>query len=374
MTHSAPIEADVATYIEHGDPADEAAFEALALRVFEHQYAHIEAVRKLADAAGRTPSTVARWQDIPAVPAAAFKHWELFCGAAIEQTFESSGTSGAQRSRSHFSGAGLELMDLAIRVNARRWLLPDGVERPTRLLVLAPAPELAPQMIMAWGMARLIEHFGAPGSRFFITEEGLAERALFAALRSVETPVCVIGASFGFVHLLDGLAERGVRFYCAPHSCTMDAGGFKGRSRILTRDAFDQAIEDRLEIPRERNVNLLGMTELASQFYDTVLVDGALSPRRKANAHWTRTRIIDPLTLQPAERGLIYHVDLANVERPVAVATDDIGVVVGGHWNILGRAAGTDAKGCSLTVAELLVRQREAAQRQPRAQPARKDP
>ncbi len=354
----AEITADVADFISGGDPDDGAAFNALALRVFEYQYEHLDAVRRMADRAGRTPERVSRWQDIPAVPSVAFKQFDLFVGEEPERVFESSGTSGTQRSRSLFSGEGLELMDVAVRVNAARMLLDDG--RATRILVLAPPPTLAPAMIMAWGMQQLIEHFGLEGSRFFIDGSGLDARGLVEAFESSAAdgvPVTLIGASFGFVHLLDSFGEQGARFYCAPGSRAMDAGGFKGRSREVSRAWLTRSIEDRLEIPPERCVNLLGMTELASQFYDGVLASGRTEPRRKVNAHWTRTRVLEPRSMGPAtlgDRGLLWHLDLANVERPMVVQTDDLGMVDEHGWDVLGRVAGSDAKGCSLTVEEML--------------------
>ncbi|MFT7623058.1 MAG: hypothetical protein ACI9WU_002235 [Myxococcota bacterium] len=354
------LEADVAAFIQAEPPEDEATFEALALRVFEHQYETIEVVRRLADHVGRPPAQVKGWRQIPSVPTSAFKDFELFSGRMedVHRVFESSGTSGKPRSRSPFSGPGLELMDLAIRANAQRSLLPDRIA--TRILVLAPTPELAPSMIMAWGMQQLIQHFGAEGSRFLINRDGLDHQGLDHALRSATDdglPITLIGASFGFVHLLDGLAEGGVRYYCVPGSRAMDAGGFKGRSRTVTRDWLARSINDRFEIPGERCVNLLGMTELASQMYDGVLANNTAENRRKTNAHWTRTRVLDPTTLQPVPlggRGLLQHLDLANVERPLAIQTDDLGSVDEHGWEVHGRAAGSDAKGCSLTVEEML--------------------
>ena len=343
------LEADIAAFIEDETAGD---FEALALRLFAYQYEHIKVMGALAKQAGRTPDTVTRWQDIPPVPTTAFKQTLMFAGKEPTRVFESSGTSGDARSRAAFSATGLELMDVAIRANAERCFLNDG--RATRILVLAPAPELAPQMIMAWGMQRLVECYGLPGSGFFIGSKGLDARGLIRALQSTETPVTVIGATFGFVHLLDEFAHSGTRFYCAEGSRTMDAGGFKGRSRVVSRSEMEGLMTDRLEIPAQRQVNLLGMTELASQFYDGVLAQGSASPRRKLSPHWTRTRVLDPRTLTPASRGILVHLDLANVERPFAIRSDDIGECDAQGWNILGRASHADPKGCSLTVEEYL--------------------
>ena len=141
-------------------------------------------------------------------------------------------------------------------------------------------------------------------------------------------------------------------------SRTMDAGGYKGRSRELSRAELDEAIEARLAIAPKRALNLLGMTELASQFYDGVLVDGFARPRRKQNPPWTRTLVLSPDTLTPladGEVGLLMHVDLANLERPAFIRTDDLGVKDADGFEVLGRASGADSRGCSLSVEELLT-------------------
>ena len=246
----------------------------------------------------------------------------------------------------------------SIAHNARRFLLPDG--RSTVILVLAPSPELAPEMIMAWGMNYLIEQFGLSGSRFLVTSDGLDRHALMDILGrciSEGTPVTLIGASFGFVHLFDGLRAGNITLSLPEGSRLMDAGGFKGRSRTLRRDELDDVIFERLGIPAHRSVNLLGMTELASQFYDSVMERGLSTPRVKVNAAWTRTEVLDPRTLKPApsgQIGLLAHWDLANLERPMAILTDDLGVREETGWRVLGRAAGAESKGCSLTVDDML--------------------
>lgn len=347
----------ICAFIE-ADTEDEERFGALALEVFAQQCARIPLVGALAARDGCDPASVSHWTEIPSVPSAAFKATTLFGGDNAEHTFASSGTSGAQKSKSVFSSAGLELMAHSVRVNAARWLFPDG--RATRILVLAPSPDLAPEMIMAWGMNQLIGEFGLAGSRFLIGPDGLDPKAVVAELMGAArdgVPVTLIGASFGFVHLLDGLAEAGVTIASAPGSRTMDAGGYKGRSRELTREALDQAIGERLGVPAERAVNLLGLTELASQFYDGVLAQGSPAPRFKQNAPWTRTRVVSPDTLEPVEpgeRGLLVHVDLANLERPAFVRTDDLGVSDADGFHVLGRASGAESRGCSLSVEELL--------------------
>jgi hypothetical protein len=380
------------TVMDHSDER----FESLALEVFEFQYRTIAAYRRLCQHKGKTPETVQRWPEIPAVPADAFKHFTLFACQPdqIAKTFSSSGTTDPRKSsKSLFSAAGVELMNTAVVVNAARMLFPDGAR--TRILALAPNPEVAPHMIMVHGMNHMIGQFGAEGSRFCIGAQGLDAQALLDELRQCEkdgAPVTLMGSSFGFVHLFDVMEERGLRLSLPEGSRLMDAGGYKGRSREIERAQFVEWACALLGLPRERVVNLLGMTELASQIYDGSLArsvrgvanasatgmsatgmsatgmsaTGMSATRMKEPPRWVRTRIVDPTVLESGDLGeirdvrrpgLLRHLDLANVERPMVVQADDVGLRREGGaerpgFEILRRARGAEPRGCSLSVEE----------------------
>jgi hypothetical protein len=367
----------VIEFIECADEGvkSEGRFEEIALEVFEFQYRSIEPYQRLCRRRGKTPETVERWREIPAVPADAFKHFSLFAGAPdlLAKTFRSSGTTDPRSSsKAHFSRTGLELMDSAVVANASRMLFRDGL--CTRILALAPNPETAPHMIMVHGMNEMIARFGAEGSRFCIGAAGFDVKSLLDELRQCEkdgTPVTLMGSSFGFVHLFDAMEDQGIRCSLPDGSRLMDAGGYKGRSRELDRDEFVRWTRALLGLQPERVVNLLGMTELASQIYDGGLASSfrrvarASEPGMKESPHWVRTRIVDPTNLESGDLaevreasrpGLLRHLDLANVERPMVIQSDDIGRwgegVEGSGFEILRRAKGSEPRGCSLTVDE----------------------
>lgn len=341
----------------------EALFDELSMRLFEWQYRHVDAYRRLCDSRGRTPGTVDHWRQVPAVATATFKQLMLFAGpeSEVAHAFATSGTTqGDNRGRSYFSAPGLALMETSIRVNAARMLFPDN--RQTHILVLAPSPQLAPEMIMAWGMERLLDRFGTKESRFLIEEDGLDVGLMVGLLRKYEqqsTPVTLIGASFGFVNLLEGLGAKGLSFALPPGSRTMDAGGYKGRSRELSRDELDRKIQEGFGTVPGMSVNLLGMTELASQFYDDTIgatLAGKAPTGRKQNAPWTRTLVVDPLSLEPVrdgEEGCLVHLDLANLDSPFCVLTDDVGIKDKQGFQVLGRLSADQSRGCSLTIDEL---------------------
>ncbi len=374
----------IAAFIDGGDDGDDSKqqFEALALEVFAFQFEAIQPYQRLCRGRGRTPDNVTSWREIPAVPAVAFKQYSLFAGApeAIIRTFRSSGTSEpARSSRAHYSRDGLELMDAAIAAGARSRLFPDG--RSTRILVLAPPPEQVPHMIMAHGMAHLIREYGLPGSRFLAGPRGIDFAALWSELDGCQwngIPVSLLGSSFGFVHFFDWMEREGCRLELPAGSRLLDAGGYKGKSREIGREAFVTWAAQLCGLRPARVINLLGMTELASQIYDRLTPGAAGVARMKLPPHWVRTTVVEPRCpgqggpepVGDGEIGLLRHIDLANVERPIAIQSEDVGRVVAASvdgalrrgFEILGRAKGAEPRGCSLTAEDLAPRPGEAAQ------------
>src|SRR5213083_3404801 len=93
MPRCVTLEEELAAAIEaaaRGVPPPD--FEPWALRVFAHQFEHNAPYRAFCVRRGVTPATVARWEDVPAVPSAAFRHADLACGAP-ERIFRTSGTT-----------------------------------------------------------------------------------------------------------------------------------------------------------------------------------------------------------------------------------------------------------------------------------------
>ena len=118
-------------------------------------------------------------------------------------------------------------------------------------------------------------------------------------------------------------------------------------------------VGSRLGVPLTHVVNEYGMTELSSQYYDPVLRSrtGLRHPRPKLGPPWLRPLVVDPETLRPlpdGEVGLILHFDLANLDSVLAIQTDDLGRVTPAGLQLLGRAVGSEARGCSLAAEEFM--------------------
>ena len=352
---------------------DEERFDALAQRLFAHQFRHCPPYARFARARGITPENIASWRDIPAVPAGAFKEIDLrgFPSAQIIKTFRTSGTSGQKRGELHLDT--LALYEASLLASLEKLLLPDRVDpdgedpRPgrTHIRVLAPSAREAPDSSLSHMFQILIETLGSEASGFDVVDGQLRVESLVHQLRGAqdrEEPVVLCGTAFSFVHLIENLETQGLEFRCPPDSRIMETGGFKGRSREMPREDLYDALEQRLGIPPVRILNQYGMTELGSQFYDSIWVDPN-GPRRKLGPPWARIRLLDPETGQaaaPGQPGIVVIHDLANTGSVSAIQTADLGRWVAGPgaepegFEILGRSAGAEARGCSIAADEML--------------------
>ena len=257
-------------------PPDEHSFNALALRLFEHQYIANLPFQRVCRQRGRTPVTVGHWRDIPAVPIHAFKEFTLSATdpAMCQRVFKTSGTTqGAVRGQ-HFHPH-LEIYDLSMRVNFQRHIMRQHSKM--RIMVLFPDEKLMPHSSLAHYLELAIRYFGSPDSRHYIDAHGLCLDSWYSDLLQAcqhQQPVLLLGASYSLLHACDALAARDQSVRLPPGSCIMDTGGFKGQSRELGADEFYATLQARLGVEPAACQNMYGMTELSSQFYDRARVPG----------------------------------------------------------------------------------------------------
>lgn len=324
-------------------------FEAWALRIFAHQYARNAPYRRYCERLGVDPGGVAAWEDVPAVPVAAFRHAELSCGGD-GLVFRTSGTSAGPDARGRHVVPHPALYRTSALETFARFVLPDGA-RPHALCLLPP-PAVRPDSSLVQMCAWVGEAF-AESLAWLAGPDGLDPAAVAAALHDHArrgTTVLLLGPTAAFVRLFDA----GLRVRLGPASRLMDTGGAKGLARPISRAGFLRACWERLGIPTHHCVNEYGMTELCSQRYDSALADRfagrSLAPRRLVGPPWLRTRVLDPDTLAPVAAGgpgLLCHHDLANLGSVAAVLTEDLGRLVEPDGiAVTGRAHGAPPRGC----------------------------
>jgi hypothetical protein len=338
---------------------DDDRFGSLALELFGFQFENCRPYRRFCEARGATPHSVSDWREIPAVPAGAFKEVALRSFPAEREIalFRTSGTSGGRRGELHLDT--LAVYEASLLATIRRYLSPDlAAGERMRWIVLAPSAAEAPNSSLSHMFSCAVAALGTTDSGFFVRDGELAQGELHAALAGCDAPVALCGTAFAFVHLVENTTEELV---LPPGSFVMETGGFKGRGREVPREELYEWIQRRLAVPRERIVNQYGMTELGSQFYDSVLAEPH-APRRKLGPPWARVRLLDPVgghEVEAGEPGIITIHDLANTGSVAAVMTADLGVriaIEGGEpgFDVLGREPGAEERGCSIA-ADLML-------------------
>jgi hypothetical protein len=357
-TSASAIVDAVLGFIEAGGCSDEQ-FDALAQRMFAYQFARNEPYRRFCQGRGATPRNVRGWRDIPAVPIDAFKQLTLRCQlpAPSDRVFMTSGTTRAEVKGRHHHPT-LAVYDRSMLRNfSQRFMLGSG---PLPMGILFPTETEMANSSLAHYLALAVRDFGTADSRYFVSTQGMDSVGLKQTLRAAVDsgqPCALLGASYSFVHLIDEFAQQGLAFRLPAGSKLLDTGGYKGHSRELPLEAFYAALSQTFGVPREQCINMYGMTELSTQFYDN---GNAQVPSVKSGPHWIRSRLVDPLTgreVARGERGILIHCDLANFNSVTSILTEDVGVEVDGGFLLLGRAAGAQAKGCSLAVEEFIQAQ-----------------
>jgi len=350
-----PVHDQVLDYI--GDPTC-GSFDELALSVFAHQFDTIDPYRRYCTSRRRTPLSVQDWRQIPPVPIQAFKEVELRCGPA-QRVFLSTGTTAGPNRRSRHALPDPRLYRTAAVAGMRAFLFPD-VERMS-LVSLIPRASAAPDSSLAQMVEWAIEDLAADQTASFADGSTIAIDAFADFLRGAERsgrPCCLMTTTGVLIGVLDDFRRRDLRFRLPHGSRIMDTGGFKGAPRHVSRNGLLRECWNALAVPGYFCVNEYGMAELSSQLYDNVIANrcrGQLCARFKIGPHWTRTLIVDPDSLQPlrhGKRGLLCHFDLANAGTALAVLTEDVGVAVENGFEIIGRAAGAEPRGCSLSLME----------------------
>ena len=275
MTDVEAIDRDLLALLQRGceHPTDDTWFNDLAQRLFVYQFAANIPYQKYCQRRGQTPDTVQHWRDIPAVPIGAFKELTLSCipPEQAEAVWMSSGTTQPERRSRHYQ-ARLAIYNASMLPNFAAHVLPDAARLP--MLVLNPPRAALPNSSLAHYLHLVLETYGAPGSDFFLGQAGLEVDRFVDALHAAQDrgqPVCMLGASFAFVHVLDALAQRSHTMRLPAGSRIMDTGGFKGQSRELTRDELYGLFTQYFGVPQTHCVNMYGMTECSSQFLDNTL-------------------------------------------------------------------------------------------------------
>lgn len=336
-------------------------FARAATESFLRQFNSIAAYAAYCSYLGRTPDSISDWRDIPAVPTSAFKTHDLSAAPRGSEAvvFETSGTSVSTPGRVRLGSTAA--YEAALLQSFERHLLPDAARLAA--IVFGPRRVEAPRSSLWFMVDRIAEKFAS--ATVYVVRGGEPRWSeADAVLRRAESrgePVLLLGTSLFFMAYFEYLDRESRSFSLPPGSRAMDTGGAKGQRAEYEREEIEAAFAHRLGIPPSHLVNEYGMAELGSQFYDdNFLAHHERRPRLagKQIPPWVRTRVLHVETLeeQPdGERGILVHYDLANVDIPLAIQTEDIGYRIGDRLHLEGRLLGAEARGCSLPFEKFLA-------------------
>jgi acyl-protein synthetase LuxE len=343
-----------------GGTRDEDAFDRLALDVYAYQYERNVPYRRYCERMASDPSRASSWRDVPAVPAASFADVRLACFGS-ERTalaFVSSGTTSAGGGASRHDLDATELYDASLLAQYRALVMPDVAALPH--VFLAPPYSEAPKSSLSYMLSAIDRRFGAPGGGFLVHEDSLDFDGVCDAL-TAGMPSVVFGTAFAFVHFADRCRSERRRFSLPSGSRVVETGGFKGKSREVSRGDLYRSFEELFGVAPAFCVSEYGMCELGSQWYDANLADrfGGCDPRYhvKIGPHWARTLVVDPVTALPlakGETGLLRIFDLSNRGSVCAILTGDLARERDGGIEIIGRHPGAPPKGCSIAADAML--------------------
>src|SRR5207302_625090 len=199
-----------------------------------HQFEQNAPYRAFCERRGVTPATVARWEDVPAVPSAAFRRVELACGPP-EAVFRTSGTSGAGARGRHLVPC-LALYRASALATFAPFVLPDAARLPC--LCLAPPPALRPESSLVQ-MCVWVGEGLASGIEWMIGERGLETERLLARLAAAEAS----GEALLLLGVLAAVAPGATGLLC--HHDLANAGSV---SVVLSEDLGRAVGDDGIEV------------------------------------------------------------------------------------------------------------------------------
>ena len=357
-----------------GSILPETEFNSFALELFSLQFQNIAPYRRFCEARGIAPGSIDDWRNVPAIPTSAFKELELTILEPEERTtvFHSSGTTADKPSRHFHCAESIAVYEASLLGWFRQHILGDWdrliedervgpLDKPG-FIILTPPSNAVPHSSLVHMFEATSRELASRDSVFtgLVAADGAwqldLEATLFAIRKSMcaNRPVSLLGTAFSFVHLLDHFAANNIRYRLAEGSRVLETGGYKGRSREMPKAELHALITKHLGIPGDRIVCEYGMSELGSQAYVRNACAAQAAAGSASALHfppWARVRLIDPETGSDAlagEPGIIRVFDLANVFSVASIQTGDLGVSRCDGFELLGRAAMAEPRGCSL--------------------------
>ena len=315
---------------------NDAAFQEMALELFQLQYRHNKVYQVFTDALGINPLGVNKLTEIPFLPISFFKTQKVLTNLTEHTSypivFSSSGTT--KTGTSYHSVSDITLYETSFLQCFKLFF-----GEPTELCILALLPSYLEQgsSSLVYMAQKLIKESTHVQSGFYL--HNLDELiATINSLKQQKQKTLLLGVSYALLDLADKNIELPANFM------VMETGGMKGRRKEMLKEELHTILKEKFKTGII--FSEYGMTELLSQGYS--MQDGLFK-----TPPWMRilTRDTnDPFSYTPMHRtGGVNVIDLANLNSCSFIATQDLGKLhTTNSFELMGRFDNSDIRGCNL--------------------------
>ncbi len=314
-------------------------FEEKALKVFKYQSENNPVYGRFCKALGIAGSI--NIAEIPLLPIQAFKEKEIVTSkknlsADSYQLFQSSGTSGMQRSK-----------HIVVDPDLYKQSIFDGMWEFYDLhdyviWAYTPGYNSNPNSSLVWMLNALIEREGSGHSKFLELDKPLLQNEI-DQIRTSGKKLMLFGAAFGLLDLANGS-----NIDLAKDTIVMETGGMKTFRREMTKQDLHEQLAKDFGLNLEQIHSEYGMTELLSQAY-------SVGTQWFDCPSWMQVSIRNPenpmLEVEHGEEGLIGVIDLANFYSCSFILTGDKGIMnAENQFQVLGRWNPKNLRGCNFLI------------------------
>ena len=311
------------------------------LETFHYQYNNIEVYRKFVDYLKINPSEINAIEKIPFLPIEMFKnHLILDQNFKTENYFQSSGTTQIQTRSKHFI-ADFNWYEQSIERSFEQFV---GKPEDFTFLGLLPNYSENPHSSLIYMVDYLMKKSGKPENGYFLYNHQELFN-LIQELQNEDKKIILFGVSFALLDYLDFCKTQQLLHSKTQQLTIIETGGMKGRKEEMTKDELLNIFREGFST--DKIYSEYSMTELLSQAY-------SLGENLYETPNWMRILIRnteDPFSyVEDGKTGAINIIDLANIHSCSFIATQDLGKIGEGKFQVLGRIDHSDIRGCSLLV------------------------
>lgn len=310
-------------------------FHKTAMKVFRYQFQHNEVYQKYCLLLKKSPDNVKHITEIPFLPIEFFKSKDVLSSIdPIQQTFTSSGTTGAITSKHHVTD--ISFYELSFRKAFSHFY---GNIEDYVVLALLPSYLEREGSSLIYMVKDLIESSTHYNSGFYLNNYSELVNTL-QKLESENKNILLIGVTYALLDLVEQFNLK------LNNTIVMETGGMKGKRKEMIREELHNKLTDGFGVNKIHSE--YGMTELLSQAYS--LGNGIFECPPWMDVMIRDTE--DPLSLvSNGKTGGINVIDLANFNSCSFIATQDLGKKYDNFsFEVLGRFDNSDIRGCNLMV------------------------